>query len=352
MIVRKSTEIYLDSNATTPVLPAAAQAAQAAMEDVYGNPSSTHVSGLKARHILESARDRVRQLLGAKDGQIVFTSGATEAIQMGVFSTLCHVRQVRKQSSAPAVEKRYLLYGATEHKAVPQAITHWNELLGIDNEVLEIPVNERGELDLDWLARHAPQADLICTMAVNNETGVIHPLDQIETIIRSSNPDAMWLVDCVQAIGKLQLELSQTTIDYASVSGHKIYAPKGIGLLYVREGSPLIPMMAGGGQEHGARGGTENLPGVAAIDAVMGMLVNSDKTFADEAVLQDRQQRLVNALRTSFPSVVFNTPFENSVATTINFWFLAVVALWRVALLVVFLRRVAQLGHRLRAVPQ
>ncbi len=316
-MLRKSSEIYLDSNATTPVLPAAAQAAKAAMEEIYGNPSSTHVAGLKARHMLESARQLVREVMGASRGQIVFTSGATEAIQMGVFSTLCRLKQ---QPQDEQHQSRLLLYAATEHKAVPQAIRHWNRLLGTNRQVVEIPVDQEGQLDLDFLRQHAAQADLICTMAVNNETGVTLPIKSIEAVIRGQNPEVAWLVDCVQAIGKLNLELAETTIDYAPVSGHKIYAPKGIGLLYVRDQAPLIPLLAGGGQEHGARAGTENLPGVAAIAAVMEQLAASPtRTFADPDLLHDRQQRLVQALESAFPGVVFNTPFEQAVSTTINF---------------------------------
>lgn len=320
MIVRKSSEIYLDSNATTAVLPAAARAAREAMEEVYGNPSSSHVSGLKARDILETARRLCREVLGANDGQIVFTSGATEAIQMGVFSTLVHIREQRlKQSSDQPAEPRLLLFGATEHKAVPQAIKHWNHLLGINNQVVEIPVDGAGQLDLDFIRKHAPRADLICTMAVNNETGVVTPLDKVEAAIREINQDVMWLVDCVQAIGKLKMNLSASTIDYATISGHKIYAPKGIGVLYVREGTTMVPMMAGGGQEQGARGGTENLPGVAAIAAVFHELVNSPTcTFADEDQLHRNQQRIISSLKRAFPSVVFNNP-PDAVATTINF---------------------------------
>ena len=320
MIARKSSEIYLDANATTPVLEVAANAAREAMEFSYGNPSSSHVSGLKARYMLESARDSVRDVLGCGDGQIVFTSGATEAIQMGVFSTLCHVRSLRSNKDGSAGERRLLMYGATEHKAVPQAIEHWNELLNINGQVVEIPVDQNGQLDCDFIAKHAADADLICTMAVNNETGVITDLAKVEKAIRDHNSDAMWLVDCVQAVGKTRLRLSESTIDYAAVSGHKIYAPKGIGLLYVRESSPLIPLMAGGGQEQGARGGTENLPGVAALDAIMSQLASSKtRTFVEDQVLQGYREQLVGALTDAFPAIVFNSPLEASVPTTINF---------------------------------
>ncbi len=319
MIVRTSNEIYLDANATTPVLPAAAREARDAMEDLYGNPSSTHISGLRARFILESARELVREVLGAASGQIVFTSGATEAIQMGIFSTLCDVRERRAKEKLPATN-RTILYGATEHKAVPQAIKHWNQLLGVNDEVLQIPVDKKGRLDLDFIRQHADRADLICTMAVNNETGVITDLEAVENAIRSENENVQWLVDSVQAVGKTRLDLAQTTISYAAVSGHKIYAPKGIGLLYVREGSPLVPLLAGGGQEHGARGGTENLPGVAAIAAVLQRLAASDsRTFVDPAILDRFRDRMVSALESAFPTIVFNTPFDCAVSTTINF---------------------------------
>ena len=320
MIIRNSSEIYLDSNATTPVLPAAAQAAREAMEQIYGNPSSSHVSGLKARDILETARDLCRQVLGATDGQIVFTSGATEAIQMGVFSTLCDIREQRIQDVAAGNEPRLLLYAATEHKAVPQAIHHWNKLLGINDRVVEIPVDPSGQIDIEFIREHAPNADLVCTMAVNNETGVIAQLDKIEAAIRETNREAKWLVDCVQSIGKMKIDLSSTSIDYATLSGHKIYAPKGIGVLYVREGAPLVPLLAGGGQEQGARGGTENLPGVAAIAAVLEELCASeDLAFAPKNRLIDFNQRIKSALQESFPGIVFNSPSDWCVPTTINF---------------------------------
>ena len=286
MIVRTTTEVYLDANATTQVLPQAAKAARDVMEDLYGNPSSSHIAGLRARNILESTRDLARTILGAASGQVVFTSGATEAIQMAVLSALHNAKEQRAAGNRPS-ENRVLMYSATEHKAVPQAIKHWNKLLEVGAEVLEIPVDEFGQVDLEFIKQHAANADLICTMAVNNETGVICDLKAVEAGIRGVNEEVSWLVDCVQAIGKIQLDISETTIDYAAASGHKIFAPKGIGLLYARESAPLVPLMAGGGQESGARGGTENLPGVAAIGAVLGMLAESPtRSFADESALQ------------------------------------------------------------------
>jgi cysteine sulfinate desulfinase/cysteine desulfurase-like protein/glyoxylase-like metal-dependent hydrolase (beta-lactamase superfamily II)/rhodanese-related sulfurtransferase len=308
-----SRDIYLDANATTRVLPRAAQAAMETMQDFFGNPSSSHVAGLRARSILTKARESALRVLGAKSGRIVFTSGATEAIQTAIVSAMCAIRE----RTSPEAGGRYLLYGATEHKAVPQALKHWAAILGLPHEILALPVDELGRIELDFLASHAAQADLICTMAVNNETGVIHDLTSIENTIRGAHPEALWLVDSVQAVGKHDLKLATATIDYAPVSGHKLYAPKGIGFLYVREGAPFKPLMAGGGQESGARGGTENLPGVAAIASVFESMESGG--FHDAATLTGFRDRLVGSLTKALPDIVFNTPFDIAVPTVINF---------------------------------
>ncbi len=313
MMPRSSTDIYLDANATTRVWLPATQAAQNAMEDLYGNPSSNHITGLRSRYILESTRQLITTALGARLGRIVFTSGATEAIQMAVFSALCRLRERPADRSRPR-----LLYGATEHKAVPEALNHWNQVLGIHAEVLAIPVNTQGLFDLDFLEEHAPHAALVCTMAVNNETGVIHDLPSIEAVLRAANPTALWLVDLVQGVGKIDIDLANTTIDYAPVSGHKLHAPKGIGFLYVRQSAPLTPLFAGGGQEQGARSGTENLPGVAALGAVFEGLT-AGTLFQDTATLCQYRDRLVASLQRAFPRIEFNTPFDGAVPTTINF---------------------------------
>lgn len=313
------TEIYLDNNATTRVLHVAADAARSAMEYVYGNPSSSHITGLRARHILELTRRRAAKVLGAGDGRIVFTSGATEAIQMAILSALCEAAEARKRGGS-ATTGRVLLYGATEHKAVPEALRHWSRLLDVAEDVVAIPVDTRGILDIGFIREHAPRADMICTMAVNNETGVIQDLPAIEEAIRSVAPRTRWLVDCVQAVGKQTLALAETTVDYAAVSGHKLYAPKGVGILYVRAGTPVTPLIAGGGQEAGARSGTENLPGVAALGAIFGCLLDDvDDTFRAHDVQCTFRDRLAASLKKAFPGIVFNADFADTVPTTINF---------------------------------
>ena len=306
-------EIYLDANATTPVLAQARAAALAAMAGDFGNPSSIHTTGLKARALMDAVRARARRVIGAPSGRLLFLSGATEGIQTAVLSALSALR-ARRQAGDTAAD--LLLYGATEHKAVPEALRHWNALLGLNLEVLAIPVGRDGRHDLGWLRAHAPRAGMVCTMAANNETGVVSDLDGIAAALASS--PALWMVDSVQALGKLPLWLGERPIDYAPFSGHKLYAPKGIGMLYVRQGAPFTPLMAGGGQEDSLRSGTENMSGIAALGAVLEALEEGG-TFQDHGTLAACRDCLAAALRDAFPGLVFNAPPELSLPTTLNF---------------------------------
>jgi cysteine sulfinate desulfinase/cysteine desulfurase-like protein/rhodanese-related sulfurtransferase len=310
-----SNEIYLDCNATTPILPAAMAAACQAMQQQFGNPSSTHTSGLLALSLRESARRSAAALLGAGAGRIVFVSGATEGIQTAVLSGLCALRQRRNQGD---VRARLLVYGATEHKAVPESLAYWNELLELNLELRALPVGSDGRHDLQVLERWAPEIGMLCTMAANNETGVVSDLAGIERVLKACSSDALWLVDCVQALGKLPLDLQNTRIDYAPFSGHKLYAPKGIGMLYVRADSPFTPLMVGGGQESGARSGTENMPGIAALGVVLDACIRGD-SFHSAEMLYRLRDRLVASLRQAFPDIVFNAPQAQALPTTLNF---------------------------------
>ena len=306
-------QVYLDANATTPVLPCIADVVSHTMQICFGNPSSPHISGIQAKHLLEQTRDKARTVIGAKNGDILFTSGATEGIQTAVVSTLINAKK-------HTIKNPVLLYGATEHKAVPNTLKHWNNVLEINAQVLAIPVDSNGILDLDFIAKHINNALMICTMAVNNETGVYQDLAAIEQTIRSRNNNVSWMVDCVQALGKQALALSDTTIDYAPFSGHKLYAPKGIGLLYIKSGSAYTPFIAGGGQESGMRSGTENLPGIAGLNKLFSLLLDkTDDTFKSLDTLNSYRSELHEALRNTFGDITFNHSFEHSVPTTLNF---------------------------------
>jgi cysteine sulfinate desulfinase/cysteine desulfurase-like protein/glyoxylase-like metal-dependent hydrolase (beta-lactamase superfamily II)/rhodanese-related sulfurtransferase len=306
-------QVYLDANATTPVLPCIAKVVSHAMQICFGNPSSPHITGIQAKHLLEETRQKARLVIGAHEGDILFTSGATEGIQTAVVSTLINAKKHNKK-------RPVLLYGATEHKAVPNTLKHWNSVLEINAQVLAIPVDNNGILDVDFIAQHIDDALMICTMAVNNETGVYQDLHAIEQVIRSRNSEVSWMVDCVQSLGKQHLALSKTSIDYAPFSGHKLYAPKGIGVLYIRSGSAYTPFIAGGGQESGMRSGTENLPGIAGLNKLFSLLLDkTDDTFKSNDVLNGYRTQLYHAITDTFGSITFNHNFACSVPTTLNF---------------------------------
>ena len=309
------TEIYLDANATSAVLPAAITAASAAMRDGFGNPSSSHATGIKARATLDAVRACACRILGVGAGRLSFTSGATESIQTAVLSALVAIRERRSRGEFTG---DLLVYGATEHKAVPESLAHWNHLLGTHLALCALPVDAYGRHSLDALRELAPRAAMVCTMAANNETGVISDLDGIGAVLCATASPAYWMVDSVQALGKMHLALGATRIDYAPFSGHKLYAPKGIGMLYVREGAPYTSLMCGGGQEAGQRAGTENMAGVAAMGAVLEALEDG-ASFRSHAELAHFRARLAEALRSALPGIVFNAPFGNTLPTTLNF---------------------------------
>lgn len=306
-------EIYLDANATTAVLPQALEAAIEAMESAFGNPSSAHQPGRVARALMDAVRVRARKVLGTPTGELLFMSSATEGIQTAVLSALTALRaRSERRLAAPEL----LLYGATEHKAVPHALKHWNEILRLNLPILPIPVGRDGRHDLDWLHRHAARAGLVCTMAVNNETGVISDLDGIQMALARS--DTYWLVDGAQALGKVRMRLDERPINYAAFSGHKLYAPKGIGMLYVSDGAPLTPLIAGAGQESFMRAGTENMPGIAALGAVFDRFEEGE-LFKAHGSLQASRAALMLALRDAFPEIQFNSDPSLCIPTTINF---------------------------------
>jgi cysteine sulfinate desulfinase/cysteine desulfurase-like protein/rhodanese-related sulfurtransferase len=307
--------LYLDSNATSSVLPAAVAAASACMAQCFGNPSSSHSHGLVAKHLLDQTRDMAGAVIGAGEGELVFTSGATEAIQTAVLSALCAIR-ARRAAGQPTGE--LLLYGATEHKAVPEALAHWNQVLGTGLVLQVLPVDQYGRHDAAALASLLPKTAMLCTMAANNETGTVSDLEGIARLLATAAHRPLWLVDGVQALGKMDLQLPARGVDYAVFSGHKLHAPKGIGLLYVRRGAPFTPLVVGGGQEAGLRSGTENMPGIAALGAVLQALQEGD-TFTSHATLKALRDQLEHALRSAFPAIVFNTPLEHSLPTTLNF---------------------------------
>src|SRR2546421_807764 len=244
--------IYLDNNATTQVAPEVFEAMQPYLEDCYGNPSSAHALGRKMRSAVETAREEVAELLGARAAsEIVFTSCGSESDNWAIGGFL-------EQNP----NRRHIITTRVEHEAVRNLCEH---LAQIGCEVTWLEVDQKGELDLDDL-RRALRRDtgLVSVMLANNETGVLFPIEEIGRVVRE-NSGAVFHVDGVQAVGKIPIDLSAGPVDLFAVSGHKFHAPKGVGALYIRSGIQLPPFIIGGGQESGRRSGTEAVPNLVAL---------------------------------------------------------------------------------------
>jgi cysteine desulfurase len=260
--------IYLDANATTPLDPQVMAAMMPALRDVFANPSSVHKPGQDARNLIDSGREQCGAALDCDPREIIFTSGGTEADALAV----------------RGLGRRKVVTTAVEHPAVLGACA---ELERSGVEVVRVPVDGSGRLDLDAVDASLPGADLCSVMAANNETGVLFPLAAVGELCRRHGVPLH--SDAVQAVGKMPLRIRELPIDLLSCSAHKIGGPKGAGLLWVRRGQKLAPVQVGGHQERGRRAGTEN---VAAIVGLGEALTRATAALPTEmprlAALRDR----------------------------------------------------------------
>jgi cysteine desulfurase len=242
--------VYVDNNATTKVAPEVLEAMLPYFSEFYGNPSSMHFFGGQVQKKVDEARDKVADFLGAEPSEVVFTSCGTESDNAAILGTL---------DSYP--EKRHLITTRVEHPAVGNLSTY----LGRKGyRVTELSVDREGRLDLDELRESiTDETTLVTIMYANNETGVIFPVEEVGEIVKAKG--IPFHTDAVQAAGKIPLNLKKSTIDMLSISGHKLHAPKGIGVLYIRKGTKFSPFLIGGHQEKGRRGGTENVPYIIGL---------------------------------------------------------------------------------------
>lgn len=272
--------IYLDNNATTRTDPAVVAAMLPWFSERYGNASSAHTLGHLSAGAVEQARGQVAALLGAQASEIVFTSGATEALNhalRGVF--------------ARASTKRHLVTTAVEHSAHLGAC---DALRQAGVEITPLGVDGEGRLDLAELeAALRPDTALVSVMAANNETGVVFPLEEIARRVKAAG--ALLHVDAAQAAGKLPLDLSRLPADLLSLSGHKFHGPKGVGALFIRRGLRLAPLFPGH-QEGGRRSGTENVPAVAGLGKAAELAAARLPEMARMALLRDRLEAAILAL--------------------------------------------------------
>ncbi|MGZ3605775.1 MAG: cysteine desulfurase NifS [Thermodesulfobacteriota bacterium] len=299
--------VYVDNNATTKVAPEVLEVMLPYFSEYYGNPSSMHFFGGQVQKKVDEARAKVADFLGAEPSEIVFTSCGTESDNAAILGTL---------DSYP--EKRHLITTRVEHPAVGNVTTY----LGRKGyRVTELSVDREGRLDLDELKESLTnETTLVTIMYANNETGVIFPVEEIGEIVKAKG--IPFHTDAVQAAGKIPLNTKKSTIDMLSISGHKLHAPKGIGVLYIRRGTRFSPFLIGGHQEKGRRGGTENVPYIIGIGKACELAkkhldeenvkVKALRDYLDARLLEkipntlingDRAHRLPNTLSVSFEYV-------------------------------------------------
>ncbi len=243
-------EIYLDNNATTKVDEAVFEEMRPYFCELYGNPSSMHFFGGQVQKKVDEARSRVASLLGASPEEIIFTACGTESDNTAIRSAI---------ETFP--EKRHIITTRVEHPAV---LTLCRNLTKRGYRVTELNVDSAGRLDLDELkAALDDDTAIVSVMYANNETGVVFPIEEISRLVKEKG--ALFHTDAVQAVGKIPLDMGKSTIDMLSLSGHKLHAPKGIGALYLRRGTPYRPFLVGGHQEKSRRAGTENTASIIAL---------------------------------------------------------------------------------------
>ncbi len=242
--------VYTDNNATTMVAPEVVEAMMPFFSQLYGNASSMHFFGGQIKKYVDDARGKVAALINADPAEIIFTSCGTESDNAAIRGIL-----------AAQPEKRHIITSRVEHPAVKNVFQH----LGKNGyRVSEISVDRLGRIDLDELREKLDhETALVSIMWANNETGVIFPIQEIAELVKSRG--AVFHTDAVQAAGKVSIDLHKTPVDLLSISGHKLHAPKGIGVLYLRKGVHCVPFMMGGHQESGRRAGTENVPYIVGL---------------------------------------------------------------------------------------
>lgn len=250
-------EAYLDNSATTPLCKTAKEKMVDSIENIWGNPSSLHEKGIQADLLLKDARKCLAQLLSCTEKEVFFTSGGTEGNNLAVFGA-AHAR--RRQGNR-------VITSAVEHPSVQKA---FDRLEAEGFEVVRIPTDKKGFINIGELENAVnDKTILVSIMAVNNEVGTIQPIEELSKIVRRKNAPALIHVDAVQAFGKIPLAPKKWGIDLMTVSSHKIHGPKGTGALFVKEGTKLSPVAAGGGQERDIRPGTEPMPAIAGFYGAM-----------------------------------------------------------------------------------
>jgi cysteine desulfurase len=245
--------VYMDNNATTMVAPEVVDAMMPYLKELYGNPSSMHTFGGQVGRAVSEAREKVAHILGAEPEEITFTSCGTESDSTAILSAL---------RTLP--EKRHVVTTRIEHPAVKSLCDNLETLTGHKYRVTRLKVDAEGMIDMgEYEAALTEDTAIVSVMWANNETGNIYPVEEMARMAKQRG--ILFHTDAVQAVGKIPIDLKNLDIDFLSLSGHKLHAPKGVGVLYIKRGTLFVPFLTGGHQENGRRGGTENVASIVGL---------------------------------------------------------------------------------------
>ncbi len=302
--MRYNETIYLDYNSTTPIDPKVLETMLPFLMDNFANSSSSHPFGQSINEKVKQAREQIADFINCEPNELIFTSGATEAINLAI----------------KGVSESYCLYGnhiitvSTEHHAV---LDTCKELEKKGFDVTYLKVNSKGLIDFNELANNLRKDTiLVSVMYVNNETGVIQNLKDISRLVKSTN--AVFMTDATQAVGKIDVNVDDLGVDLLCFSGHKMYAPKGIGTLYVRKNVRLTPQIHGGGHERGLRSGTLNVPGIIAL--AKACEISREEMLINQVKISELRDRLESGLL-KLPNTSVNGDPSNRIFNTTNICF-------------------------------
>jgi cysteine desulfurase len=296
--------VYLDNNATTAVAPEVCEAMMPFLRDLWGNPSSMHAFGGQVRKHIDRARRQVAELIGAEEDEIIFTGCGTESDNTAIMAAL---------KADP--RRRHIVTSRVEHPAV---LSLCQRLEKEGHPVTWLSVDAKGMIDLEEVRRSISEATgVISVMYANNETGVVFPVEEVGKIAKAAG--CFFHVDAVQAAGKIPLDMRRSTIDYLALSGHKLHAPKGVGILYIRKGTKFSPLIVGGHQEMGRRGGTENVASIVGLGAACEL---AGRKMEEENVrVKKLRDKLERALLAKAPDARLNGHPEMRLPNTANISF-------------------------------
>ena len=302
--------IYFDNNGTTRLHPEVVQIIKQSL-DIYGNPSSTHHYGREIEKYINNSREQIARLINAEPDEILFTSGGTESNNSVL--KLCLQKDFLFSENKPG--RIEILTSAIEHPSIIKTVKF---IKSQEKECYFLPVDAEGLIDLNVLEEYLKKGcNIVSIMTANNEIGTIQDIKKISQLVHSY--EGLFHTDAVQALGKIPIDVKAMGIDYLSLSGHKIYGPKGTGALYVKSGTPFNSYMHGGHQENNLRAGTENTPGIIGFGEAARI---SERDFvSNQKKLEELSRKLKQGITKSVPDIRFNCPDSNCLVQTLNISF-------------------------------